>query len=77
MIIKQGGNEGKGEEKPDHQRAAKGPSCIEAWSLLLKPSQNKKSRLTAPFLIPFLQMSAEKKDSKMVKLEKFLSLLIL
>ena len=27
----------KERKKPDHQQAAKGPSCIEAWSLLLVP----------------------------------------
>ena len=37
--------------------------------VLLKPSQNKKGQkkfLAAPFLIPFLQLAAKKKESKTV-----------
>ena len=47
---------------------------------LVKPWQNKKGQkifYVHRFLNPFLQMAAEKKDSKTVQLDIFLALLIL
>ena len=46
---------------------------------LLKPSKNKKGQKFSScivFLNPFLQLAAERKDSKTVQLENFLALLI-
>ena len=57
------------------------PPSIHNWPYyVVKPGQNKKGQKNFQlhcFLTPFLQLAAEKKDSKTVQLEFFLAHLIL